>query len=96
MIVEIPMVVHIRWNQLQPQLASRNSLLMILTKISTGLSQSSNSSQIGASIRAGPEHVPGGRRLRAKNVKGPVKKFKCYIYPHIYIYINNTQTHHRL
>ncbi|KAJ0569871.1 hypothetical protein HanRHA438_Chr05g0218941 [Helianthus annuus] len=50
MIVEIPTVVHIRWNQLQPQLASRNSLLMILTKISTGLSQSSNSSQTRASI----------------------------------------------
>ncbi|KAF5817290.1 hypothetical protein HanXRQr2_Chr02g0051251 [Helianthus annuus] len=45
MSIEIPTVVHIRWNRLQPQLAPRNSLLMILTKISTGLSQSSNSSQ---------------------------------------------------
>ncbi|MFS7945557.1 hypothetical protein Hanom_Chr06g00525671 [Helianthus anomalus] len=32
MSVEIPTVVHIRWNRLQPQLAPRNSLLMILTK----------------------------------------------------------------
>ncbi|KAF5757405.1 hypothetical protein HanXRQr2_Chr17g0826321 [Helianthus annuus] len=45
MSIEIPTVVHIRWNCLQPQLAPRNSLLMILTKISTRLFQSSNSSQ---------------------------------------------------
>ncbi|KAJ0613984.1 hypothetical protein HanIR_Chr02g0057381 [Helianthus annuus] len=50
MSIEIPTVVHIRWNRLQPQLAPRNSLLMILTKISTGLSQSSNSSQTGLLI----------------------------------------------